>query len=453
MLDLPELELLHSAGSESGSLIRIPPSDSVPLSRRVRRLIDTAPLRRLAGISQLGMVKLVYPGATHSRLEHTLGVYQNALRFLTRFSSHETIANWLSPKSCDSFLLAALLHDIGHWPFCHPIEDMQLSDVPVHESRIRETIGGGELAECIEMDWRCNPEDVLALLEKASDQDGPASTFLSSCLSGPIDIDKLDYLQRDSLHCGVPYGRHFDADRLISSLTFDPKTNRLAVGEKGRTAAELMVFARYIMFSEVYWHHTVRAATAMLQRSVFLLSNRLDLSATLKLADDDWIRLLRRTAEGSLAEPLVEGLFGARRRLFKRVVEFSSLCGERIHSKLARRPYWWLVALCESVAEKMSRSSGVAMAPADILIDAPPVELEVDINTTVLHGDGRVATLGDVSPVAAVLARQQFDHHVKRVRIFVRPDLRERLLQSYQSTDDWASLLKEAIEEAEKDWA
>ncbi len=455
MIDLCELELLHSAGAGSGSLIRIPPADSVPVSPRVRRIVDTAPLRRLAGISQLGMVALVYPGAMHTRLEHTLGVYHNALRFLARFLNDATAASWLDERRCDAFLLASLLHDIGHWPFCHPIEDMRMESLPRHEDRIESLIRGGELADCIDQDWRCEIEDVLALLVDLPPSSQPAAghALLSSCLSGPIDIDKLDYLQRDSLHCGVDYGRNFDSGRLISSLVVDPATGRLAVGHKGRTAAEMMVFARYIMFSEVYWHHAVRAATAMLQRSVFLLRQRLDLTATLKLADAEWIARLRRVARGSVAEPLVEGLFGPRRRLFKRVAEFSVLQGAETHRRLARRPYAWLVGLCEILADTIARDRGIAIVAADLLLDAPPVKLEVDINTAVLFKDRTAVTLGDVSPVAAVLAKEQFDNYVKRVRVFVRPDLRQTLQELYPTPEHWSDLLTSCVEQAEHQWA
>ncbi|MEL6104884.1 MAG: HD domain-containing protein [Planctomycetota bacterium] len=452
MLDLPELDLLHAAG-EAGSLIRIPPSDSIPLSSRVRRVLDTSPLRRLAGISQLGMVSLVYPGATHSRLEHTLGVYHKALRFISRIRSLETVASWLDEPMTDAFVLAALLHDVGHWPFCHPIEDMQLEGLAEHESRVAEVVQNSELEGLIANDWRCDVADVLSLLDGETANRSPGWGFLGSCLSGPIDIDKLDYLQRDSLHAGVPYGRNFDENRLISSLTVDPETNRLAIGEKGRTAAEMMVFARYVMFSEVYWHHAVRSATAMLQRSLFLLANRWDLSATLRLDDATWIQRLRRTAEGSLAEPLVDGLFGSRRRLFKRAAEFSSLAGKEIHHRLSRQPYWWLVALSESLAEQIAERTGVAVGAADVLIDAPPVELEVDINMTVVGRDCVAATLGDVSPVAAALAHRQFDHHVKRVRVFLRPDLRDTLKSHFATKEQWSELLVETIDAAERSWA
>ena len=102
----------------------------------------------------------------------------------------------------------------------------------------------------------------------------PAQRILGSILSGPIDVDKIDYLMRDSLHAGVPYGQHFDRRRLIGSLCLNEAGDALAITDKGKTAAEMMVFARYVMFSEVYWHHAVRSATAMLQRAFYLLRER-----------------------------------------------------------------------------------------------------------------------------------------------------------------------------------
>ena len=448
---LPELEAMHRAGS----LVRIPPADGVPLTDRVRRILDSAAMRRLASISQLGMVSLVYPGATHSRLEHSLGVYLNALRLLGRFEGDQAFAALVDPVEAESFLLAALIHDIGHWPFCHPIEDMQLPELDEHESRVAGWLETPELAEAIESDWSCTAAGVLRLLDpnhrRAAAERTDSVEFLASCLSGPIDVDKLDYLQRDSLHAGVPYGRHFDADRLIASTCVHPDRPRLAVGEKGRTAAEMMVFARYVMFSEVYWHHAVRSATAMLQRAVFLLRNRLDLESSLRLADADWIAMLRRTAEGSMAETMTEGLFGPRRRLYKRAAEFNVLDGVNVHRALARRPYWWLVSCAETLAGRLSQRSGIAVHAADVLIDAPPVKLEVDINMDVVGRDGRVRPLGEVSPVASSLAERQFDDQVKRVRVYVRDDLQQPLTNALGSTHEWTEEVLRSVEMTERE--
>ncbi|MGC6441207.1 MAG: HD domain-containing protein [Rubripirellula sp.] len=444
---LPEVQSLH----QMQSLVRIPSSQDVPLTARVRRLLDTEPFRRLASISQLGMVSLVYPGANHSRWEHSVGVYHNALQFLGRFEGDSTFQRMTNPRIQEAFLIAALVHDLGHWPFCHPIEDMGLEGIQSHEHRAKTWLLNQDLSECLNQDWECDVADVVALLtgsDKPDELDDGGFNFLRSCISGPVDIDKLDYLYRDSLHAGVPYGQNFDKARLISTLCIHPRTGRLAIGEKGKTAAEMMVFARYVMFSEVYWHHAVRAATAMLQRSVFLLQNRIDLDSSLRLDEPAWIAKLRRASEGSVAEPLVEGLFGGRRRLYKRAVEFNVVEGAHIHEAIARKPYWWLVASSEKLAERVAKLTGIAIHAADLLIDAPPAKLEVDINLDVVHRDGQVRSLREVSPVAAALADNQFDNYVKRVRLFVRPDLLTEINTKF-SKQQWSSEILEACHSVE----
>ena len=465
---LPEVDALCTRGS----LVRIPNGQDVPISDRVRRLIDTAAMRRLASISQLGMVSLVYPGATHARFEHSLGVYHNALQLLARFSADDKFRSLVDPVAAEAFVLAALLHDVAHWPFCHPIEDMQLEGFRGHEERVDDWLRSSEIADCLCQDWASPREAVLAVLHPArrlAEHDptrvtastspaGPPTglgcetiSLLHSCLSGPIDVDKLDYLQRDSLHAGVPYGCNFDAGRLISSMCIHPQTPRLAVGEKGRTAAEMMVFARYIMFSEVYWHHTVRAATAMLQRAVFQLRHQFDLESSLRLVDADWIARIRDAAVGTESEVLLDGLFGSRRVLYKRVAQYSVSESPEIHRRLARRPYWWLVACGERLVERISSRFRGSLSPTDVLIDAPPVKLEVDINIDVVGPDGHVRALGDVSPVASALAREQFDDQVKRVRVFVHPGLREPFLTAVEGVEGLTRTLVDVIDSLENE--
>jgi len=293
--DLPELVALDCGGEG----IRIPPGDTVPLTPRVRALLDTPPLRRLAGISQLGLVSLVYPGAVHNRLEHSLGVYRLALEFLRRLGRDPRFGSVVTTADAGAFVAAALLHDVGHWAYCHPLEDMGLPEIPKHESLIGGILGTGAVADVLRGQWAIEPARVAALV--AGTADDPAARILGSLLSGPIDVDKMDYLARDSLHAGVPYGRHFDQDRLLASLCLDEAGEGLAIGDKGRTAAELMVFARYVMFSEVYWHHAVRAATAMLQRAVWLARSALDPAAVVRCDDRGFVERLARCPARSRA--------------------------------------------------------------------------------------------------------------------------------------------------------
>jgi uncharacterized protein len=419
----------------TGSSLRISPEIDVPVTKRIKRIIDTAAFRRLSRISQLGLVACVYPGATHSRFEHSLGVYRNAILFVNHLSHDETFCELVDDKSVSAFLLAALLHDIGHWPYCHAIEDMKLIDVARHEHLAWRLISEGEVADAIQEDWGVSTEAVLALLDP--DNDPPKSSsqrVLSSLLSGPIDIDKLDYLDRDSLHAGVPYGRNFDRNRLIRSLCIHPETQTVALTEKGKTAAEMLVFARYIMFSEVYWHHAVRSATAMLQRAVFELTRSdwfehkperwLEMTETQMM--DDLLSLSRNQPWA----PCVEGLFGSKRVLYKRIAQFDCLSQPELHARLARRPFESNVAVARQVATKIGEQLRRQVLSTEILVDAPPAKLEVQFQIDVLTSDRRFRPLSQLSPMVESLATRQFDDIVKRVRIFAHPDLAQAIKES-----------------------
>jgi HD superfamily phosphohydrolase len=403
-------------------LVRIPPELDVPLTPRVRRLIDTAAFRRLAHISQLGLVSLVYPAAIHTRFEHALGVYRLALVYLKQLCHDERFAAGVTRADAELFIVAALLHDLGHWPFCHPIEDICLADVPNHERFANSFLLAGEMADALGDDWRIEPAEVVRLLsEKPSDKKG---RILASLLSGPIDVDKTDYLMRDSLHAGVPYGRNFDQGRLIGSLCLNETGDALAISEKGKTAAEMLVFARYVMFSEVYWHHGVRAATAMLQRAFYLLHGRLNLDRLFRRTDAGFIEELQTAARGGPVDELIDGLFGQTRRLYKRVAQYSFFEQREIYDRLARRPYPWLAACAERFAELVGAALGRVVPAHQILFDAPPVGREVEFHIDVYFlKEHRYRPLGEVSPVVRTLAERQFDDYVKRVRIFAPPHL------------------------------
>ena len=421
---VPELEATNS-------VIRISPDVNVPVTPRVKRLIDTPAFRRLSRISQLGLVAFVYPGATHTRQEHSLGVYRNAIEFLQRLCGPDALGSILSEYDVKLFLVAALLHDIGHWPFCHVIEDMHLDGIPRHESLARRLITQGDIAHLLERDWNLVPSDVADLLAPNLESQSISNTkrltmeLLQSMLSGPVDIDKLDYLERDSLHAGVPYGRNFDRNRLVSALCVDTKRNRLAITDKGRTAAEMMVFARYVMFSEVYWHHAVRSATSMLQRAAFEVRDDKELTHRwIDMNEADMIDSLLAVCKNEKWAPCVEGLFGHRRELYKRVAQFDFTNNPDEHRSLSRKPYNEIVELSGKIAAHLQSKTGIEVCAHDVLIDAPSVTLEVQFQLDVRQRDGSYRTLGELSPVVHALATKQFDDIVKRVRIFVRPDLR-----------------------------
>jgi len=422
---LPELAALASTAGG----VRIPPGDTVPLTPRVRALLDTTEMRRLARVSQLGLVALVYPGAVHSRFEHSLGVYGLALEFLRRLQAEPSFAAVVGEADAAAFVVAALVHDIGHWPFCHPIEDMGLAEIPRHESLVEGILADGAIAEVLETEWGVSPRRIAELITGAADD--RAGRVLHSLLSGPVDVDKMDYLARDSLHAGVPYGRNFDQPRLLANLCLDERGSGLAITDKGRTAAELMVFARYVMFSEVYWHHAVRAATGMLQRAFWIVRHAAVPLTLVRTDDHAFVAWLTAAAAGTAAEPLVAGLFGPRRRLYKRVASFDALHCPAVHAAFAGRPYDQVVAICGHLAEALSARTGAAISPDALLIDAPPAEREVEFKLQVRErtdaGGLCWRRLEDLSPVVRSLAHEQFDDLVKRVRVFVAADVADAI--------------------------
>ncbi|MFM7244863.1 MAG: HD domain-containing protein [Planctomycetaceae bacterium] len=439
---VPELEALDAAAGG----VRLPPGDTAPLTRRVRGLLDTAEVRRLARVSQLGLVSLVYPGAVHSRLEHSLGVYRLAIEFLRRLRGDDRFATAVGDDDASAFVAAALLHDVGHWAYCHPIEDMGLPELPRHESLVLDVIGQGAIGDVLRREWRLDPARIAALITGAATDD--AGRILHSLLSGPIDVDKMDYLSRDSLHAGVPYGRNFDQARLLSSLCLDEAGRSLAITAKGRTAAELMVFARYVMFSEVYWHHAVRAATGMLQRAIWLIRPRIDPTILVRLDDGSFVDWITATASGTPAATLVDGLFGPVRRLLKRVATFDAVGRPDVHAALAGRTYAEAVGVSMRLAELLSRRLGRPVDPATLLVDAPPAEREVEFRLEVKESGGGTAAarwrqLEDLSPVVRSLAHQQFDDLVKRVRIFADPEVAAEIT----AVDGLEQLLLEAADD------
>jgi HD superfamily phosphohydrolase len=438
--DIPEIASLDA----SRGIIRIPNEQDIPFTPRVRAIVDTAEFQRLRHISQLGLATQIYPGANHTRFEHALGVFNNAIRYVWQLGRDARFCEVIDHHRAEVLLVSALLHDLGHWPFCHPIEDLSLPELPPHEAYAAEYLRPErELAQVLKSEWNIDPDEVLDVLVVKTDS--RELRLLRSILSGPIDIDKMDYLERDSLHCGVPYGRHFDKNRLIQSLVLNEAGDGLAITQKGKTAAELMVFARYVMFSEVYWHHAVRSATCMFARSFFELHGNFDLTTLFESSETETVRLLREQAVGTDSAQLVEGVFGPRRRLYKRAGEYSHYQQTELYELLAGKPYEFLVRCGRNLTEELNRRRVVAreLSPVDILIDAPPPHREVEFKVPIYFAkEDKYRLLSDVSPVIESLARKQFDDYVKRVRIFASPDIRHQL----QDSADFESALRTAVE-------
>ena len=243
--------------------------DLIPLSAPELALISTQTFLRLERIQQLGFVSRVWPGAKHTRYEHSLGVLHLARLALDHLRSLPT-GSWITDEDARVIAAAALLHDIGHYPFSHAIEELG-PPILSHEEVGRALIKGPEIASILREAWQVDPERVATVVAPRGRLLTQADMVLRNVLSGPLDVDKLDYLPRDARACNVPYGG-VDTARLINSLEIvrlDEKTPPgIAIGDKGISPLHSLINARQEMFDNVYWHHTNRACMAMLLRAV-----------------------------------------------------------------------------------------------------------------------------------------------------------------------------------------
>ncbi len=235
----------------------------IPLDPVALALIGTPEFQRLWGIRQTGFAHLVFPGANHTRLEHSLGTYWVAARFAERLA--------LGPADARLLTTGALLHDLGHGPFSHTL------DVPMrevlghgHEAISRERILGeatsrGPENAAVPQVLRRHRVDPALVAELVAPKRSGRAHGLGSVLHGAIDADRIDYLQRDAHYTGVAHGA-IDAVRLLDTIRV--LDGRIIFAEKGRSAVEGFLVGRALMYSSVYFHKTVRAAEMMAQGAV-----------------------------------------------------------------------------------------------------------------------------------------------------------------------------------------
>lgn len=203
-------------------------------------LIDSPQIQRLRRIKQLGFTYLVYPGANHTRFEHSIGTMYLASRLADHLKLDEHEKQML--RTC------AIIHDAGHGPFSHVSEQFTTS----HEKSTFELVKNSELTDIIMKNFDLS--DILNILQ------GKGS--LGQIIAGELDVDRMDYLLRDSYYTGVAYGI-IDVERLLYNMILD---DQLIIKRKGIQAAESMLLARYFMYPSVYQHHTTRIVNRMFQR-------------------------------------------------------------------------------------------------------------------------------------------------------------------------------------------
>jgi len=258
-------------------------------------LLDTPEMQRLRHIRQLGTAYLVYPSANHTRFEHSLGVYHLAVQALDNLG--------VAGVERDEVRAAALLHDVGHTPFSHNVEEIVEEHVGKRHDEVDDVLDGN-VARVLE-DRGLSPGRVAALVR--------GEGKYGQLVSGELDVDRMDYLVRDAHHTGVPYGT-IDNRRLVLELGF--VDDELVLGEGNVQTAEALLLARALMHPTVYNHHVARISKAMLKRATQrLIENGVEAERVRRMDDHELTVALRENdATAETGSRLAE------RRLYKRAV-------------------------------------------------------------------------------------------------------------------------------------
>ena len=392
------------------TFIRDPLWNNIRVDPTAERLLDTGVVQRLRYVRQLGLAHLVYPGATHSRFEHALGAYHLACRTLARLQEAGALEGVAADEGA-VVAAAALLHDVGHYPFSHALEEI---GVPHHEEVSRPLVTEGEVAGVLRAEIAPDaPERIYALIC------GTSMSPLQGLISGSLDLDKMDYLKRDALMCGVPYGE-IDEDRLMHALVVldDPTTGRRGVGvlTKGLSALESLLFAKYQMYRNVYWHHAVRSATAMYKRMVegALADRALETTGLGRFTDEGLLSTLEARATGGV-RALLHDLLA--RRLFKRAFEAPA-------AALPMESLEWIADDRERTRRaELAIAKKLGLAAGDVLLDFPAKTQMLGLDLPMLSRDGSVRRLTQEGIPGAIdlpVLAEQLYRSARYLRVFTR---------------------------------
>jgi HD superfamily phosphohydrolase len=248
------------------------------------RLIDAAEFQRLRRIKQLGLGLYTYQGAEHSRFTHSLGAFHLMTRVLDRLGERYSI----DPADRMAARAAALLHDVGHGSFSHVMEKV----LNFHQERWTVQVilyEQSEIGELLRSHSTDLPHKVASIIEGKFQP-----SALAQLVSSQLDVDRMDYLLRDSLMTGAKYGI-YDLEWIINALAIDEAADRIYVEARGVYAVEEYLQARYYMFRQVYFHRTLRSAEAVLRSIIRRALQLLDEGQEIwRVPDTAFGKILRR---------------------------------------------------------------------------------------------------------------------------------------------------------------
>lgn len=422
---------------------------------RAYELICHPTFQRLQKLSQLSFVGLVYPDARHSRFSHSLDVYRLAKMAAIRLLRNTTFRLHVTPEDISAFLCAALLHDIGHFPLAHVLEDIAgvRSDFELVkyflEHRTNERTS---LVELLERKWELAASSIEHLVDKRHQSKlSTAGRFLQQLLSGPLDIDKMAYVAKDSHFTGVPFGAGVDVEFLIDSFValspqaFSPQVTDVTIGidSKGIVAATGLITARAALYGRVYWHHTNRAIMAMIKSVATRafengpLTFDEYLAETWNLSEYEALRYLvdrlPKTGEMTPTKNPATGILDGSRTLYKRLVSYSYHSGDErirsIYNAIYDRPAD-LEQKRMAIVNHIRTNVGIGVQSYEVLLDVPKPNKGEEALSNILvvdrYNQNRLAQLSQVTGVIGCV-RDEFSTNVKKARVFISPRLRDHI--------------------------
>jgi len=344
--------------------------DHIQVEGVAAALLETPAVQRLRHIKQLGTVSLVYPSANHSRFEHSLGVYYLACEAL----SHLGIAG----RKAERVKAAAMIHDVGHAPFSHNVEELIHRRTGKYHDDVGELLADGSVGAVLR-DHDLDPSQVADLVAGEGE--------LGQLVSGELDVDRMDYLVRDAHHTGVPYGT-IDTGRLVRELRLID--GELVLDEGNVQTAESLLLARALMNPTVYSHHVSRISKGMLRRATERLLASTDLDAgTLRRMDDHELLVALRDCEAT-AEAAARL---SHRNLLKRAV----------WAEMDDVPEDLIDADHEVIREReRAVADGAGVDPESVVLDVPPRPNMTETSSRVLVS-GEIRRLDRQSPLVSAL--------------------------------------------------
>ncbi len=390
------------------------------VSGNLKRITASYPFQRLGRIKQLGPAHHVYPGATHTRLAHSFGVFHIAKKMIRRLVTSETCPP-LSLEGVKMFLVAALFHDLGHFPYTHSLKELPLA---AHEKLSADLVTALPLSRLIEEEFSADPQFIADIIDTStpiSDNDGRGAeiTFYRNILSGVLDPDKLDYLNRDAFFCGVPYGMQ-DIDFIISRI-IPHEAAGIGISDQGINAIENILFSKYLMYKTVYWHKTVRIATAMVKKAVFRSLQEAYVAPSDLYGLDDFQFISLFTQKGNPYAPLINHVH--HRQLYKSLAETNYSPENNLHTSLG--DIFERNALEEKLARELSDVLPLPVSPEMVIIDVPePISFEIELPIFVSDTLLSFEESGSVFTPPVV---KGFTESLRKIRLMLAPEIAERI--------------------------